>query len=355
MIDELLIDESPTLTPRFDDVPVKLENRGVTSHPETTIHKARTLNEARSLNINPQWRQTTLWAKQTIHKNSVAAKLRSIGQHDIALKLENCHTHYTFAVCTGCGGVSKFPNRCDQFFCPECQPRLSMDRKRAVEWWTHEISQPKHVVLTIRNFRSLGKKQIQFLRDSFTRLRRSKFARNWIGGFYSMETTKEGRGWHLHLHCLAEAKWIDAIQLSEQWRASTRGLGYIVKVKDARDSNYLAEVTKYAVKGVELACWSPEDILTFITAFDGVRTFGVFGSLYGKRTQFAEWFKFLRDNKPLCKCGCREARYYDEHSFLELDLIPSPTNSHTIPPPVVDHPEFSQFANSDRTLAALAR
>jgi hypothetical protein len=315
---EYLLDESAPSEARIDAGPVKLERRGVTS----------------------QKSQFALWAGQTIHKNSVAAKLREFGRAEDASKLEQCHSRYTMAVCSGCNAVSKFPNRCDQFFCPECQPRLSADRKKAVEWWTREINQPKHIVLTVKNIEDLSKPHIQEFRKWFSSLRRSTFAANWRGGFYSLEVTKEGNGWHLHLHALVDAKWIDAIRLSDQWRKSTKGFGYIVKVKDARNRNYLAEVTKYAVKGVQLAAWSGPDIAKFIDAFRGVRAFGVFGSLYGARTKFSEWWKQVRGAKPACACGCCTARYFSESEFLEMDLVPLNTSMSSLPPPIIEHPEF---------------
>jgi len=298
------LDESPQTPPRFDAEPVKLERRGTTQQ----IH------------------QSLLWAKCTIHKNTVAAKLRTCGRHEEAKNLELCHSTYTIAQCTGCGTVQKFPNRCDLFYCAECQPRLSQDRKKAVEWWCREVKQPKHVVLTVKNVADLTKQHVQQLRRWFTNLRRSKFSSNWIGGFYSLEVTNEGNGWHLHIHALIDAKWIDALQLSVKWEQITGRFGRIVKVKDARQHDYLAEVTKYCVKGVQLAAWEPQTIATFIDAFKGVRTFGVFGSLYGARTKFYEFCK------PTCKCGCAEARYFSESEFLELDLQPTPKTS-SIPPP----------------------
>jgi len=113
-----------------------------------------------------------------------------------------------------------------------------------------------------------------------------------------------------------------------------------VHVQDARRVDYLKEVTKYAVKGSQLAAWSPDQIVTFINAFDGVRTFGVFGDLYGKRTQFAEWFKAVRNLKMKCKCGCDSMHFMSELEFYEKDFRPA-TNDSTIPPPPIPHPEFS--------------
>jgi len=315
------LDESPSDPPRIDSLPLQLESRGTTQQ----IH------------------QTLLWAKCTIHKNTVAAKLRAVLMLDEAAKLEACHSRYTFAVCAGCHRVNKFPNRCDLFYCPECQPRRSEDRKKAVEWWCNEIGQPKHVVLTVKNVPNLSKGHLHQLMNWFTRLRRRVFCKNWRGGFYSIEVTNEGRGWHLHLHCLVDAGWIDAVQLSAEWQSVTNGMGRIVKVKDARGKHYLAEVTKYCVKGVQLASWSPAEIKTFVEAFDGKKTFGVFGSLYGARTRFKEWWRQIRDVKPICECGCSQARYYSEAEFLESDLVCTDNSAEIPPPKPIAHPEFSQI------------
>ncbi|SRR6266478_1320942 len=308
--DEYLPTESATNPPRFD-LPVKLETRGVTPHKD----------------------QREFWHTHTIFKFAVAAKLREAGRVQTARTLEECHTRYSVGVCRSCQAHERYPNRCDNFFCPECQPRLSSDRRKAVEWWTREVKQPKHVVLTLRNTGDLRQEHLHELRKWWTALRRSKFARGWRGGFYTIEITNEGAGWHLHLHAIVDADWIDQIQLSAQWARVTNGSGKIVKVKDARARDYLAEVTKYAVKGVELARWSKEQICEFLDAFTGVRTFGVFGSLYGARTKFAEWWKATRSLKHTCKCGCSEFIYFSESQFLAWDLAPT-VQTASLPPPV---------------------
>jgi len=188
------------------------------------------------------------------------------------------------------------------------------------------------VVLTVKNVADFSKAHVLEFKSWFTKLRRSKFARNWVGGFYSIEVTNEGAGWHLHLHALIEARWIDAIGLSTAWDKCTNGMGRIVKVKDARGSSYLHEVTKYVAKGSQLAAWPGRDMLKFVSAFDGVRTFGVFGKLYGLRTKFAEWLEAIQSTKPKCTCGSCEVSYYTESEFLELELRPDPEFK-SLPPP----------------------
>jgi hypothetical protein len=252
-----------------------------------------------------------------------------------ASTLENCHSYYTFAVCDGCGQARKFPNRCDLFYCPECAHHLARHRKMQVEWWTKLISQPKHVTLTIKNIYDLTSGHVDELRRMFTQLRRRKFAANWVGGCYRIECTNDGNGWHLHIHALVEAKWIDQDQLKTNWLSVTRGFGYIVRVKDCRGADYLHEVTKYVAKGNQLAAWQPAEIATFVRAFTGRRTFGVFGSLYGARTKFAEFIASIKQAKPRCECGSSACHYYDAAGFIALSFVPE-NLAKPRPPPATD-------------------
>jgi hypothetical protein len=318
--------------PRLDeDYAIQLEIRGVT---------AQKVLAPVQRSASPY--QIEFWAKQTAHKNATAAKLREVGEVDRARGLEDCHSFYTIGVCCGCSTVSRFPNRCDKFYCAECQPRLGKERQQQVEWWTHMLRQPKHVVLTMQNVSDLSPGHVDELRKCFTKLRRRKFASNWTGGFYSIEVTNEGKGWHLHLHALIEAKWIDSAELALSWHSITRGFGRIVKVRDVRDRSYLAEVTKYVAKGAQLAAWSGESIRTFINAFEGKRTFGVFGELYGARTEFAEFIATLKTAKTKCQCGCNSFRFYTEAEFEMRFLVPnSPTA--TRPPPAPAERMFAEF------------
>lgn len=301
--------------PRFD-LPnsLQLETGGITEGPRVT---SRTTEASAS--------QKEFWSAQTAHKNSVAAKLRTAGRPDLAKKLEHCHTKYTFTVCNDCGRTGQFPNRCDTFLCPECQPRLANERKEAVAWWALRITQPKHVVLTLRNQPEISAHHIKEVKRWFRNLRARRFADNWNGGFYALEVTNEGRGWHIHLHALVNARWIDAAELARQWDSVTNHNGHIVKVKDTRHTTFLQEVTKYVCKGSQLATWTPDQIRSFAEALTDQRTFGVFGSLYGARTEYAEWIKAIREHKPLCTCGSCNISYYDEAAWLARDLRPSPS------------------------------
>jgi len=275
--------------PRTDPPQVLLETRGVIAH-----------------------RQGEFWARQSHFKAAVVSKLRTADRDDLAAPLDYCHTYYTVVQCVSCGSVGKFPNRCDHHECPECQPRLAHERVRALEWWIKEVSQPKHVVLTCRNVPELHPGHVSEFKEWIRRLRRTKFARNWLAGIYSLEVTNNGKGWHIHAHLVVEARYIDKAQLSETWQRVTNRHGAIVDVRDCRKKDYLREVCKYAAKGSQIASWTPQQIVQFITAFEHLRTFGVFGSLHGKRTKFREWLESICADKHTCTCGCNQFRYYTE-------------------------------------------
>lgn len=282
--------------------PLKLETRG-TSAPNV---------------------QGLLWSKLADFRKSVAAKLREHGEATLADELDDCHSYFTVAQCTNCRRTQSFPNRCDRFYCPECQPRLGRQRRESVEWWTKLIPQPKHVVLTVRNTPDLTRGHVRQLKSWFANLRRRKFARAWQGGFYSIEVTNEGNGWHLHIHALVNARWIDGGTLATEWCKATNGAGHIVKVKDCRSKDYIAEITKYAVKGTELAKWTGAQIATFIHALKGAKCFGVFGELHGKRTEWREWIAGQKEKGQTCECGCQEFRYFTEEEWaaeqIRLDI-----------------------------------
>lgn len=296
-----------------------------------------------------------LWKSQTVFKNSVAAKLREAGDDERAATLEHCHSELIRAECTNCRKTKAYRNHCDNFWCPECQPRLSRKRQEGLQWWVTRLSRAKFVTLTIKNTKHLSKYDVKQIKNDFQRLRRSVFARGWKGGIYSVEVTNEGRGWHLHLHSLVDAGWIDARELAVTWGKITAGRGFIVKVKDASRHGYLKEVSKYCCKGSEIAKWSSPEILEFITAFTGVKTFGVFGNLYGKRTEWSEWIAHLKESRSACECGCNKFRFYDENEWQAKFCHPFTTGS---PAPPVLPAQFS-FAYledaSAKNFYALAR
>lgn len=306
-------------TPRSEPYSLLLEIRGVTSHQT----------------------QAVMWEREIVFQQSILAKLKAVGQVQLAGAMRECHTVETFKRCTGCRKVTKFFNRCELFFCPVCAPRLSRERKESIAWWTKQVRQPKHLVLTVRNTVKISKEYVKFLKTQLGKLRRSKCFKSVKGGFCSLEVTNEGRGWHVHFHLLIDTPWLCMPQICEVWARLVGQDFAICKIKDCRGAEYLQEVTKYAVKGSELAAWSGDEIALFIKAFTGVRFFGVFGSLYAKRTEWKEWLEALTDIKPVCACGCNSWRLMSPEELLWEEETRGGLGS--MPPPAKGSVPLSQF------------
>ena len=283
-----------------------------------------------TMGLTRQNRQERFDFDRSLVTQQIVAKLDSCGASDLADPLRECHVHWMVRKCDGCAKTTKFFNRCDKFFCPNCQPKLARLRAEGIHWWAANIRQPKHLVLTIRNFPVLTRRKIVRFQKAFVRLRRSVFATKttttngitsypWQGGCFSLEVTNEGRGWHLHLHALIDCRFVDSAELARRW-AKLVGQDFgIVKVKDCRDGDYLREVTKYAVKGTDLATWPGEQIAEFIRAFARTRTFGTFGTLYKRREQFTAWLEQLKENRNACECGCEAYHLFssDEWEWIQ--------------------------------------
>lgn len=299
--DEFEPDEQTPNT-RLDIVPVKLENRGTTSQFTNPVDV----------------------------RDRIMQRLSGAGQEHLAGKMATCHSLESIRRCTGCRKVSSFWNRCELFFCPICAARLARDKLKEVEWWCRELKQPKHVVLTVRNTDILTRSYVQKLKRSFSLLRRSPVFRNVSGGFYRIEITNELRGWHVHFHILVDARWVDSGELARGWAKRVGQDFAIVKVKDCRADDYKRELTKYLCKPSSLDKFTGEEFAMFIRAFTGVRTFGVFGKLYAKRTEWAEWIKTIREARPACACGCEEFKVFSPQE-LEWFLAGSGSNAPPTP------------------------
>lgn len=262
---------------------------------------------------------------------ALAAKLESVGQDTFAGKLRGCHTDLSFAVCNACGIRKPFWNRCDILWCPQCSPRLANKRLESLMWFVLKMRQPKHIVLTIRNVPNLTKAFLRNSQKALTRLRRCKIFRGCRSGFWAMEITNKGRGWHVHFHLVADCPWMDVRALSDTWRACNRMDSGVVWIEDATKGGLKANlpryVTKYTAKGFGLHEWEAQELAQFVTAIQGVRVFGVFGELLGARK---EWRQFIKDTKKYrrrCACGACSWTYYSRHELEWKDEFTGFTNA----------------------------
>lgn len=261
-------------------------------------------------------KSSELFEREGIWASSIATKLREVNRPDLSEPLESCHTRQTFCVCQSCHHPEHGLNHCDRFYCPMCTGRLAWRRRQKIEWWARQVKEPKHLVLTIRNSKTLSKTYVQKFKSCLGKFRRSKVMAPVRGGLCSLEVTNEGRGWHLHAHLLLDGPFLSGQDIARRWARIIGQDFAIVKIKDCRDQAYLGEVTKYAVKGSELSSWEGYEIECFIDAFSGVRTFGTFGTLFKDNALRQKALEALAAPGMTCdKCGNEDFWFLDENEF----------------------------------------
>lgn len=170
----------------------------------------------------------------------------------------------------------------------------------------------------MKNVNDLSGDAVRQLRRAFGRFRRMKAFGLVTGGVASIEVTNIGNGWHPHLHCVLDARWLGPqrtrpapwepakdkaaaarlakLALEAAWAKALRQPMAVCHVKRATAKGVLTEVTKYSVKGSDLiAC--AEDIGPLIDCLTKTRLVTTFGSAHGFpfRTNAAE-------PQP-CECG----------------------------------------------------
>lgn len=302
----------------------------------TTSDEGKSTSPRKKVPTCPQSDQRRLWLDLEAVKSTLAAKLTTSKTPFFAESLERCHTYQTIAVCSGCRKVQRYWNRCEKWYCPCCAGRLSRERRKSIEWWVERIKQPKHVILTVRNSQAITPQYVQWFKDCWAKLRRSKLACAWKGGFYSIECTNEARGWHLHLHALVDCRFIPVEDLSRRWAKIVGQDFAIVRVKDCRAADYLHEVCKYVCDPQAMVTWHPDQISAFLTAMEGQRTFGCFGTLYKARAEHTKFLDEVREHKFECDCGCTEFTFYTEQEWEWAQTTTGPPPGRPQPPPQPD-------------------
>jgi len=129
------------------------------------------------------------------------------------------------------------------------------------------------MTLTIRNIpdAEFGRQNVRELRSFFTKLRRRV---RFVGGFYVVQVTNSGKGWHLHLHVLYDGHYLPQDALSRIWAEITAG-SFIVDIQKV-DNPKLA-VRYLLTDFLQAPRIRPEDVPAFNSIFRGCRLVQPFG------------------------------------------------------------------------------
>jgi hypothetical protein len=281
----------------------------------------RTIIRARlRARVNQEKQQGQLLSNLDDFAETIRVKLSGLLESNQFYNFSRCGRDNIYRTCEDCGTVEEFSYRCNLKWCPRCQQRLGNIRRNLISLWAKRITQPKHLIVTQKNFPTLTRTIIRRHTIQLAKLRRSKCFRNVKGGCVSTEITNEGNGWHLHAHMLLNVRWLDMEKVSITWGKLVGQQFAIVKVKDVRREDYLQEICKYVVEGSELAKWPAELINEFVQAVRGLRMFNSFGALRELAPEIRREIFAAKPPPKICKCGCGQFIYESEEQAICRDV-----------------------------------
>lgn len=250
---------------------------------------------------------------------SVRAKLDGYLHTAQFSNFSKCGKEQLYRTCSQCHDWTPLSYRCSVKWCPRCNWMIARRRAKLIRVWAQQLKQPKHLVLTQKNFPILTRSKLREHQKNLCKLRKQKVFKDVKGGCVSVEITNEGNGWHLHSHWFVDARWLDMQQIAVAWGKLCGQSFGIVKVKDAREKDYAHEVAKYVVKGSELAAWDAQEILQFVTAVRGVRFFFTFGTLTKVRKEVEAFIEATRPETKPCPCGCKKFIYETDQQSVSRE------------------------------------
>ena len=196
--------------------------------------------------------------------------------------------------CVHCGHPLKVRMSCGDRTCPSCRRKWFGYHFRTLLTMVENWRVIRSLTLTVKNIpdAEFSRYHVEEIRGYFTKLR--KRFKEIEGGFYVVQATNMGQGWHLHLHIIFDGKYIPKQRVVNAWTEITGG-SYIVDLANVRSPE---KALRYL-----LADFSskprirPEDYATYNGIFRGSRLVQPFGTY--RKTKFRIPFKC-----PACGSTC---------------------------------------------------
>jgi len=216
--------------------------------------------------------QASLEAYQAIYKNPSDGHIEG---------LSNCRKFAIFAREKTTGEVKVMSSACNDRWCPMCAAAKAAYAKESTQEYIESMTEPRFLTLTLRhNVESLSS-QLEFLTDSFRRIRqRAYWKRNVTGGIWFLQI-KRGSGdgcWHPHLHILIDGNYMEQHRLSELWELVTFG-SPVIDIRRIHDPEATASyVARYTARPAKMADMPLADRIEVIEALKGKRLCGTFGT-----------------------------------------------------------------------------
>jgi len=232
--------------------------------------------------------------QETIHEKTWRTRSQVIlALHDsyhqqtknAARSMATCSDVVRFYIDPDAGHVRPWLSRCRQRLCPMCGKLRSTDVSRKLKLLVATMKDPRHLILTVKSTPLPLRVQLDNLRSSLSKLRRSTPWKTAVdGGVYVIECTHNTNTglWHPHLHVLYDGRFFPVKQLQRLWHDITNG-SEIVWLRRVDDGNAAAnELSKYVSKPAHLHELADPLIREYHAATRGTRMLQAFGNCHGR-------------------------------------------------------------------------
>lgn len=206
-------------------------------------------------------------------------------------------------LCPQCGWTETYPLSCGDRLCPICAWRGYARNLRAMIDAFHKkgfkFAYPKFFTLTIRAGFDLNQ-QYKDISTAWNHVRRQKwFTKECRGGFTVVEITFGKNGWHVHLHVLADSKYINHDKFKAEWLKLTGAWNVDIRALYGSTRDVVSYTLKYMIKPPALSIEQAEEYRKTLHGKRIVRGFGSFYNITDKEDSK----KFIK-KCPDCGCEC---------------------------------------------------
>ena len=248
------------------------------------------------------------------YKDKLLHYFTQIGLDKFYNRYASCGTTQ-YIRCKSCGNHHAIKIRCGLRICAEC---ADFRFKKLLKQYGQVLVsgfryRPKFLTLTLRNTNILSTEIFRWISHAFLLLRRR--LKTIRGGIRTIELTKRGNGWHVHLHTIIDMPYTSQKLISKVWKEIT-GCP-VVDIRRA-DNKAIMELIGYSSKFPQLEFI--RDYVSFLKSAYNVRLVQPFGFCLNK-------FKKITYSL-VCKI-CQSTSW-------ELDLAYNPNENASLPPPIIE-------------------
>jgi len=262
---------------------------------------------------DPSWRDNREWLQEK--KDKIYSVLLNAGRNNEAEKVKDCCNTFIGFIAVCCGDTVAFPCHCGHRLCPVCQGRRQRDLTDRLRFFLGKMQSPRHIVLTVKNVSHINKAYFNKLRGYLKKLRHRKIFQECRGGVYRFETSHNAKSktWHVHLHILADIRYLPRSGLSKEWCAITGGSWSVESKLLGTDSQSLEsavhEITKYFLKAGQFL--EDSDLVNeYLDTVSHMRLYEAFG--------FCRGLKYESEDSSFPDCACHVGAWSICHRVIPL-------------------------------------